>query len=175
MNRVPISDFPLYSVDELGNVYRDGREAPLAPSADKDGYHSVYLSCNGKTTRRTVHRLTLEAFIGLRPEGFQCCHLDGNRSNNVLSNLKWGSRIENESHKAVHGTKPVGVKNGQHRLTEDQVLLIRARKSSGLRNWGAGALAREFGVHLRTVYMVSSGRQWTHIAPPLAIIPGELE
>tara|TARA_R110002126_G_scaffold96507_1_gene225832 strand:+ start:345 stop:833 length:489 start_codon:yes stop_codon:yes gene_type:complete len=42
-----------------------------------------------------VHRLVLEHFVGECPENFECDHIDRNRSNNHIENLKWCNRSEN--------------------------------------------------------------------------------
>ena len=55
------------------------------------GYLSVKI--NGKAYY--VHRLVLEAFVGPCPEGFECDHLDRNRRNNTLTNLRYCSRTDN--------------------------------------------------------------------------------
>lgn len=52
------------------------------------------------------HTLTLEAFIGPRPEAHQACHGDGNPSNNVLENLRWDN---------ISGNRKDTVKHGRHR------------------------------------------------------------
>lgn len=52
-----------------------------------------------------LHRLVLLAFIGPCPKGQECRHLDGNRQNNRLNNLKWGTRSENAQDRLRHGYK----------------------------------------------------------------------
>lgn len=39
--------------------------------------------------------LILEAFVGLCPDGMECCHNDDDRSNNRLDNLRWDTHREN--------------------------------------------------------------------------------
>src|SRR5437868_422596 len=38
---------------------------------------------------RRIHVLVAEAFLGPRPSGYQCAHLDGDPQNARLDNLKW--------------------------------------------------------------------------------------
>ena len=53
---------------------------------------------------RTVHQLVAEAFIGPRPEGLQCRHLDDNKLNNHVSNIVYGTQSENTLDSVRNGT-----------------------------------------------------------------------
>lgn len=77
----------------------------LRARADKDGYLGVRLCRNNKQIERRVHRLVLEAFVGPKPPNHECRHLDGDVTNNRLSNLKWGTSKENEADKDLHGPR----------------------------------------------------------------------
>jgi hypothetical protein len=46
----------------------------------------------------------MEAFVGLRPKGLETRHLDGDPSNNQLSNLAYGTSSENHLDMVRHGT-----------------------------------------------------------------------
>src|SRR5690606_38480338 len=50
------------------------------------------------------HVLVAEAFIGPRPEGAECLHGDGDHTNNMVSNLRWGTKSENQLDSVRHGT-----------------------------------------------------------------------
>lgn len=79
-----------------------------------------------------VHHLVLFAFVGPRPEGFECRHLDGDPSNNFVDNLRWGTHTENMEDRSKHGTLNVrGELNPNAKLTESDVREIRRRVASG--------------------------------------------
>ena len=61
------------------------------------GYQIVWLSRNGKSIAKTVHRLVSITFIGYR-KGMDINHKDGNKQNNKLENLEWVTRSENIKH-----------------------------------------------------------------------------
>ena len=67
----------------------------------------------------TIHRLVLEAFVGPRPSGMECRHLDGNPANNRLDNLAWGTKFENDMDMFRHGTRR------RPPLTNDEINIIR--------------------------------------------------
>ena len=52
-----------------------------------------------------VHRLVLEAFVGNCPEGMECDHIDRNRSNNRIENLRWITVNHNRSRKRIRTIK----------------------------------------------------------------------
>lgn len=101
----------LYEVSDLGAVRGprtgDGR---LKPRPHKDGYAKVNLCRGGRQKTFLVHRLVLDAFVGPREPGQECRHLDGDPSNNRLTNLAWGTQSENELDKVRHGTHNEAVK-----------------------------------------------------------------
>ena len=81
-----------YEVSNLGNV-RSPRRV-LKPALNR--YQCVQLGAN---TTRCVHRLVAEAFIP-NPEGKPTVdHIDRNPANNVVSNLRWATRSEQNVNK----------------------------------------------------------------------------
>lgn len=97
-----------YEVSNMGRVkslprivYRkDGRtrrtkERILVPWTTGPGYPQVRLKSNGKTARHYVHELVMLTFVGPRPHGLDILHHDDCKTNNVLTNLRYGTRTEN--------------------------------------------------------------------------------
>lgn len=99
----------IYQVSNFGRVkrlpytkhYKDGhrkREFPeriFNMSTDRDGYLTVELQGLGG---RLVHRLVAKAFVP-NPDNKPCVnHIDGNKQNNVPSNLEWVTIAENTKH-----------------------------------------------------------------------------
>jgi hypothetical protein len=75
----------------------------MHPATDSDGYQVVTLYLNGTRPSRKVHTLVLEAFVGPRPDGMVTRHLDGDPSNNRLSNIAYGTPRENSLDRVRHG------------------------------------------------------------------------
>lgn len=103
----------LYQVSDDGSLNtksRRGEWIPRAICTDKNGYRRVTLSLDGKKYCRLVHHLVLEAFVGPRPEGHECRHLNGNPGDNRLENLQWGTSTENSFDVVRHGNHPSAVK-----------------------------------------------------------------
>jgi hypothetical protein len=122
-----------YEVSTLGRVRRATAKKGTrigrmkVPSLGTTGY----LTVNVDRKPRKVHVLVLETFVGFRPHKHDGLHIDGNKTNNRLSNLRWGTRKENMADARAHGTLRQGEQHGRSKLTEVQVLCIRAMAASG--------------------------------------------
>lgn len=101
---------PGYRVTADGRVFsvehnwRGYGERELSQLPHKDGYLTVRLMVNGKRKRFAVHRLVAEQFLAPRPSPtHQVRHLDGNKANNRVANLAWGTAKENADDRQMHG------------------------------------------------------------------------
>lgn len=65
------------------------------PAADSEKYVSATVL--GRTI--PVHVLVLEAFVGPRPDGHEPDHINFDRHDNRVENLRWVTVSENQSHK----------------------------------------------------------------------------
>jgi hypothetical protein len=99
-----IYDFPDYEITEFGRV-RNSRGWILTPSPNSSGYLRVALRRAGKSVQPSIHQLVLQTYVGPRPEGKDhCCHRDGDKLNNHVSNLYWGTAAENSADAIRHGS-----------------------------------------------------------------------
>ena len=118
----PIPGWPEYGVSLSGRVFRFGRLDSLRPSLDADGYQRVTLCARGQRKTYFVHALVLETFQRPRIDGEQCCHGDGNRSNNAAENLSWGTAKDNAADRERHGTHLRGGRSVLAKATDDEVV-----------------------------------------------------
>ena len=86
-------------VSKDGLVYRyDKKNDKLVLCAEyitpDKGYVIISLS-KPKHTPYKLHRIVWETFNGEIPDGYEIDHIDGNKQNNVLSNLRCVTHIEN--------------------------------------------------------------------------------
>ncbi|MGW7657847.1 NUMOD4 motif-containing HNH endonuclease [Streptomyces tendae] len=148
----------LYEVSTFGNVRswsRTKRGALLKPRSNKQGYLSVALTRAGSVKHRKIHQLVLEAFVGPRPEGTVCRHLDGNPVRNVVGNLAWGTQSENMADAIRHGTHSEARKthcSSGHEYTEANTVVRkngkrRCRACQRIRNGYKGGLPMRERTH----------------------------
>lgn len=162
-----LTRFPNYEVSSDGRVRRKtsgvnthaGRELKQTWSGAR-GYLVVHPS--GASSQQ-VHTLVLETFIGPRPDGSQARHLDGDKSNNALGNLKWGTALENGADRDRHGRTAKGERGGLAVLTETDVREIRARHRKRRVTWQM--LADEFGATTHCIAAILARKTWKHLWP----------
>jgi hypothetical protein len=136
----------------------------LKPAVDQDGYHRVVIYNNGKRKRYFAHHLVLVVFVGPQPEGMICRHFpDRNPANNTVSNLSWGTQLENEADKDVHGTRHrmPGEKHPFAILTAERVIKIRQDYATG--EFTQQELASREGVTRGAIGDVVRRINWKHI------------
>jgi hypothetical protein len=127
-----------------------------------NGYTHVHL----RRVTRLVHALVLEAFVGPRPKGQQCRHLDGNRQNNSLENLAWGTCQENAADRDAHGTSVYvnGERHGMAKLTEPDVLAVRKLLALPRSQRPTQvAIAKRFRIDPSTVSNIKTRKLWAHL------------
>jgi hypothetical protein len=149
----------VYDVSNLGRVRSLHGKKPriLIGSTNSDGYRIMVLF-DGRGGRKgfPLHRLVAETFLNHNRSPLHCevAHLDGNRKNARADNLKWVSKVENHSHKRLHGTWPSGEGHPRARLTWDAVRAIRASSER------YSDLASRYGVSFHTISDIRRGIRW---------------
>ena len=122
----------LYSVSKKGDIYSYPKYRHkgklLKKYLRKDGYEEVGLSKNKKRKTFSVHRLVGAGFIPNPEKLPEINHKDGNKQNNLYSNLEWATSSENQIH---------AIKNGLQKFTEKhRITAIKTGKINGLKGRG---------------------------------------
>lgn len=119
-----------YTIDDNGNIYSKGKL--MHPYKINSGYLAIKLRNKGKVTHCLVHRLVAEYFLG-KEEDKVVDHIDGNRLNNNVKNLRYCTQKENVYY---HGYEyNTGVNNYNSRFTVEDIKTIRSyREKMGMRN-----------------------------------------
>lgn len=97
MNFVILEEYPYYEIYEnevirIEKLSKNGKALQrriITPTRAKNGYRTVRLfNKDGVMKQFYLHRLIWEAFNGEIPEGYEIDHIDGDRQNCALSNLR---------------------------------------------------------------------------------------
>ena len=100
-----LKEFPHYKIYENGEVWRMAHRSTcginlktmkLRAYKTKNNYLMVSLhDREGKRKRFYLHRLVYMAFFGEIPKGMECDHINNDRANCSVSNLRLASHINN--------------------------------------------------------------------------------
>jgi DNA invertase Pin-like site-specific DNA recombinase len=129
------------------------------------GYMLVDLQVDLKAKSKLAHCLVAEAFLGPRPEKHDVDHIDGDRTNNVLLNLRYltrsGNILARNERLREFGLRVTGDQTGESnpssKLTEKQVEHIRALGAQGVIH---ERIAGIFGVRRETVGKILRNERW---------------
>jgi hypothetical protein len=123
---------PGFKAHWRGGLQRKGGQM-LKPARGANGRLQVTLAADGRRENRTIHSLVAEGFLGPRPEGFDCCHADGDVDHNAVSNLRWDTTGSNILDEVKHGTHRNGRKTHcpmDHPLADPNLYREKTRKGS---------------------------------------------
>lgn len=156
----------LYQISTLGRIKSLKRKKGKADkirvhNITRTGYHIIDLYKNNKCKYFSVHRLVALAFIPNPLNKSEVNHIDGNKSNNNLTNLEWNTRAENTDHASTIGLRKElkGEKNHKAKLTEEKVRNMRSHKGK----ISTVKLAEMFGVTQASVSGILLNKTWKHI------------
>ena len=127
-----IPGYPGYKINKVGEVWSDKRQKfmTVQNSMGKFPYKCVVLTLDGKLKPQSIHKLLALTFIPL-PRGYKIedvlfnfrnktaslvvDHIDGNKQNNDLKNLRWITQYENITNSNVDRTNVIEALKGNKR------------------------------------------------------------
>lgn len=152
-----------YYVSEDGHVWSEYSHKFICELPDRYGYLKVRLSStdlsNGKQHAYSVHRLVLENFNPVKDmDKLQINHIDGDKTNNAVSNLEWVTPKQNIEHAIKHGLR--AEINGGAKLSKEDVLNIINRLLSKEKYLD---IAKDYNVHKETIARIKRKKSWKEL------------
>ena len=92
-----IQGYPNYLVYDDGRIFSKQTNIFLKPSKNKGGYYHVGLSKNNKAKTFRIHRLVGLHYLPKVQGKDIIDHIDGDKINNHVNNLRWTTNIENSN------------------------------------------------------------------------------
>ena len=105
-----IIDYPGYKINSNGDVWSKIYQRNISTPLDKYGYKRLQLYKNQKGKNYLLHRLVALYFIPNPENKPTVNHIDGDKTNNCISNLEWATVAEQNRHK-FWVLKPNKIKN----------------------------------------------------------------
>ena len=143
-------DYPDYfKISNDGQVYSKRTNKIIKTRLNKKGYKDFTTRLNGrkgKSLNLRVHRMVAKAFIPNPHNKSMVNHIDGNKTNNHVSNLEWCTNQENTIHAYGNGLiyRPSGIECNNSKLTYEQVEYIKNNYIPKDKVFGCRALARKY-------------------------------
>ena len=132
---LPIDGFDNYLVSNFGNVKNSKTNRILKLQNHRQGYKEIRLYKNGKFKMFKVHRLVGKAFLENPDSKKVIDHIDENKANNNVRNLRWCSQKDNSCNRGITKNNKSGFKgvcfNKQHNKYQAQININCKKKHIG--------------------------------------------
>lgn len=139
-----------YYVSDSGDVFskRNDGKLKLLTQTNRSGYRKVALQENGFREDVDVHRLVAMLFIENPEDKRTVNHKDGNKSNNLVSNLEWATDSENQ----MHSYRELNHKgNGLKTFTYDEFAEVLRCYNNGI---SQAEIARLYGISRNLIHNI---------------------
>lgn len=130
-----------------------------------NGYQNlpVKQEVNKKLTSRYVHKLIAEHFLD-KNDGLYVIHLNYDKKDNRLENLKWATKKEKEEHQFSNPEYQDASKRRRYsKLSEAKVRLLKKKINDPNRRTRLKMIAKQFGISEMQLYRIKSGENWSSV------------
>jgi len=164
------------SLEKKFKVSNHGRILIICEDSKEVLKKKAYINCyetislkqeiNKKSTSRYVHKIVAQHFIEKEnDEQVYVIHIDYDKNNNHVENLKWATKREKELHQFSNPTWEAIVKNkkkGNAKLTEGKVKIIKRQLKN--KRTRITMIAKRFGVSDMQIHRIKSGENWGDVS-----------
>lgn len=159
---VPCRNHPGFKVSNLGRVVNGS--VLLIQTVNGRGYYQVKMyTVSGERKSERVHRLVADAFLPAKTSKNEVNHIDGNKANNVATNLEWVNGKENVRHAVELDLVKRRKGTAHHQCTHDENII---RQICVMIAAGASSadIERQLGLRQGYVSKIRSKRIWKSIS-----------
>lgn len=161
-----IAENEKFKISNYGRIINcKGEKEFLVTESFINGYQNLPLKQkkNGKSTSRYVHKLVAEHFLE-KNDGIYVIHLNYDKTDNRVENLKWATKREKELHQFNNPKWEAIVKKRSKnigKLNEGKVKIIKRQ----LRNnrTRIKMIAKRFGVSDTQILRIKKGENWSSV------------
>lgn len=153
-----LANYPRYDISIDGKIFDKSLNKLLSFQSNKDGYLKVTLRNDDGRKTFSVHRLVALTFIENPHMKETVNHKDGDKKNNVISNLEWATRSEQTQHAWDSGlildfeARKTGIRDKQGK----RILCIETGEVFS----SCGEAAEKYGLRKSNISSVCLGKKW---------------
>ena len=141
----------MYSISNLGRIKNNNTNILLHPDIYNKGYYRTTIRINGHKTTLFIHRLVAKYFVKNVNRYNIVDHIDGNKLNNVYTNLRWCSIKDNTNNINTKNNIRKGMLNS-NKGHKNAVLLLDNDKNIIKEFRSAKAAAEYFNISSTYMY-----------------------
>lgn len=159
-----VNNFSIYEITETGKIFNTKSNKYLKTRFNEFGYECAsLLNDEGHRQNVKVHRLVAMAFIPNPENKPEVNHIDGDKSNNNVSNLEWVTSKENKAH-AWKNKLYTCIGENHHSNKYDEACIHKICKliEDGYRNKEILKIVEGIDKHL--IAAIKRGANWVHIS-----------
>lgn len=155
----------IYEISNFGRIKSfkvDKENGIIIKGSTLKGYKILNVRLEeDKRTTKYIHKLVAENFIPKDNEQQQyVIHLDFDKNNNHIENLKWVTRETMFAHQKINPNYKRGAIN-YSKLTETDVIRLKKKLARGKNK--LYKLAKEFGITHTQLNRIRKGENWGHV------------
>lgn len=162
-----------YAVSNQGRLAsydKDLKDKLLLKPHLNGGFPLISVNSKGKSKALFVHNAVAETF--LKKRNSKCdhvIHLDHNKANNEVANLKWVTQQEQIEHNKKSPLVREAIARKIHtgatakKLNEKKVLQLKKELWDPKRKLTFKKLAEKYGIAEMNLYRIKSGEMWFHV------------
>jgi len=111
-----IPNYSNYMISNFGNLKNKKTNRILRQWIAGNGYKYCRIINNDGHKKITIHSLITKIFLGEKPDNYEIDHIDRNKLNNSIENLRYVSKKDNCLNKNIETKKRKNSKNEHHHI-----------------------------------------------------------
>ena len=161
-----IAENEKFKISNYGRIINcKGKKEFLIKKSFINGYQNLPLKQqkNGKSTSRYVHKLVAEHFLE-KNDGIYVIHLNYDKTDNRVENLKWATKREKELHQFSNPNWEKVVEKRSRKtgkLSEGKVKIIKRQLKNNRTR--INMIAKRFGVSDTQIHRIKRGENWSSV------------
>lgn len=157
-----------YKISNLGRIksYAGSKDGKIIKGSKIGGYRTFCVRLeNGSRSTRYVHKLVAQTFMKSKRRKNQefVLHLNHNKLNNQVDNLKWGTKDDVTAHQMKNPVQQRYHKGlvTNSKLTVNKVKIIK--KMLQRKNVRKKVIAKQFGITVTQLNRIQKGENWASV------------